>query len=233
MLAAAARLGDFEGLPKVRLEKMSDFVVKAKADAKDLPVWVGELYLELHRGTYTTQARNKKGNRRSEMLLREAEFFDVLAGRAAYAGRAGSGRGCTARRYDVIARDATTPAGYLDRAWKLLLLNQFHDIIPGSSIERVYRESAADYATISRLAHAVIEPARQAVVGRIDTSGAVRPVIVFNTSGFARSEVVSLPDGSAHPCRGPGKRLRRGGCGGASPRWRRLPTRSRSSSGSA
>jgi len=195
MLAAAARVKDFEGLPKVKLEKASDFFAKAKADARDLPVWVGELYFERHRGTYTTQARNKKGNRKSEILLREAELFDVLAGRAAYQVRAGVVEDHRAP-YDVIARHATTPAGYLDRAWKLLLLNQFHDIIPGSSIGWVYQDSVADYAAISQLAHAVVEPARQAVIERIDTAGAARPVIAFNTSGFARNEVVSLPDGT-------------------------------------
>jgi alpha-mannosidase len=195
MLAAAARLADFEGLPKVRLEKLSAFLAKAKADARDLPLWVGELYLELHRGTYTTQARNKKGNRKSEVLLREAELFDVLAGRAAYQVRAGVVEDHRAP-YDVIARHATTAAGYLDRAWKLLLLNQFHDIIPGSSIARVYQDAISDYAAIFQLAHAVIEPARRAVIERIDTGTAERPVIVFNSSGFARNEVVSLPDGT-------------------------------------
>jgi alpha-mannosidase len=195
MLAAAARLGDLEGLPKVKLGKVSDFFAEAKEDAMDLPVWVGELYLELHRGTYTTQARNKKGNRKSEILLRDAEFFDVLAGRGAYQVHPGVVEDHRAP-YDVIARHATTPDGYLDRAWKLLLLNQFHDIIPGSSIGRVYRESLEDYAAIFRLAHAVIDPARRALMDRIDTGGAASPVIVFNTAGFARNEVVSLPDGT-------------------------------------
>jgi alpha-mannosidase len=195
MLAAAARLGDFEGLPKVTLEKAADFIAKAKADAIDLPVWVGELYLELHRGTYTTQARNKKGNRKSEVLLREAEFFDVLAGRTAYEVKPGvveDHRAC----YDVISRRVATPPAYLERAWKLLLLNQFHDIIPGSSIGRVYQDCVSDYAAIFQLARAVIEPARHVVAGRIDTSGAARPVIAFNTAPFPRNEVVSLCDGT-------------------------------------
>ncbi len=195
MLAAAARLKDFEGMPRVELGKLSDFLEKAKADAHDLPVWQGELYLELHRGTYTTQARNKKGNRKCEFLLREAELFDVLAGRANYQVRPGVVEDHRAP-YDLVARHATTGAGYLERAWKLLLLNQFHDIIPGSSIGRVYKDSIDDYAAIFQLTRAVIEPARRAVVERIDTSGAVRPVVVFNTSGFARSEVVSLGGGT-------------------------------------
>jgi alpha-mannosidase len=195
MLAAAERVKDFEGLPKVTLEKVSDFLAKAKGDARDLPVWSGELYLELHRGTYTTQARNKKGNRKSEVLLREAEFFDVLAGRAAYQIHPGVVEDHRAV-YDGIARHATTPAGYLERAWKLLLLDQFHDIIPGSSIARVYEDCVADYAAIFQLAHGVLDPARHAVIERIDTGHAASPVIVFNTASFARNEVVSLPDGT-------------------------------------
>ena len=194
-LPLASRLKDLEGLPKVQLEKASEFLAKAKADAKDLPVWVGELYLELHRGTYTTQARTKKGNRKSEFLLRDAELFDVIAGRASYKVAPNVAESLRAP-YDVIARNAVTPAGYLDRAWKLLLLNQFHDIIPGSSIARVYKESAADYATIAELARAITDPALQALAARINTSAATRPVIAFNTSGFPRNEVVSLPDGT-------------------------------------
>jgi len=78
MLEKARRARDFNGLPKLVQEKAITFFEKAEADAKDLPVWVGELYLELHRGTYTTQARNKRGNRKSELLLRDAEFLDAV-----------------------------------------------------------------------------------------------------------------------------------------------------------
>jgi alpha-mannosidase len=195
MLATAARVKDFEGLPKVRLERAADFFAKAKADATDLPVWSGELYLELHRGTYTTQARTKKSNRKSEILLRETELFDVLAGRSSYTVLANVAEE-TRAIHDIISRNAATPAAYLDRAWKLLLLNQFHDIIPGTSIARVYEDAAADYATISALAHAIIQPARQSLLDRIDTSSAALPVIVFNASPIAREEVISLPDGT-------------------------------------
>jgi alpha-mannosidase len=195
MLTIAARLRDFEGLPKVKLGSVTDFFAAAKKDARDLPVWLGELYLELHRGTYTTQARSKKGNRKSELLLREAEFYDVLAGRAAYAVKPGVVEDHRAP-YDVVARNAASTAGYLERAWKLLLLNQFHDILPGSSIGRVYRAAIDDYAAIFQLAHAVIDPARKALLTRINTSGAAKPVVIFNPSSIARSEVVSLCDGT-------------------------------------
>ncbi len=103
MLETAKRVGDLEGLPKVKLERVADFLPKAEADAKDLPVWVGELYLEMHRGTYTTQARNKRGNRKGEFLLRDAEFFDVLGSIPAIT--RGELKPCAGERavYDVFA----------------------------------------------------------------------------------------------------------------------------------
>lgn len=196
MLEIARRVGDLEGLPKVSLERVAEFLPKAEADAKDLPVWVGELYLELHRGTYTTQARNKRGNRKSEFLLRDAEFFDTVAD-AAGIGRAALKPHMGERAvYDVTAKDVHTPAAYLDRAWKLVLLNQFHDIIPGSSINWVYQDSTRDYATIRALGGAVIDAARGPLVSAIDTSAFKAPVVVFNTASHARDAVVSLPDGS-------------------------------------
>ena len=189
MLEAAARLRDFEGLPKVAQEKVSAFLPKAEADARDLPLWSGELYLELHRGTYTTQAAAKRANRRCERLLHDAEFYAALA----------PDDGVDAvdlprAVYDVTRPDEHTAAAYLDRAWKLLLLNQFHDIIPGSSIGWVYEDAARDYETIERLCEAVATPARRALAARIESGSARRPLVVFNPSGFARQEVVSGPD---------------------------------------
>ena len=197
MLESAARLKNLEGLPRVELERVSDFMPKAEADARDLPVWVGELYLELHRGTLTTQAKNKLGNRKSEFLLRDAEFFDAVA-IAAGVPRQGV-MPCASERavYDVTGLgEPPTPAGFLDRAWKLLLLNQFHDIIPGSSINWVYQDSARDYATIRELGEAVIQDARQALANVIDTSAFQSPLVVFNTAPHEVQTVIDLTPGS-------------------------------------
>ena len=142
-------------------------------------------------GTYTTQARNKRGNRKCEHLLHDAEFFSVLVPGAAVT-EANAARAV----YDVAPRGEPSVESYLDRAWKLLLLNQFHDIIPGSSISWVYEDSGRDYETISRLCEAIIFPARGQLAAEIDTSAAERPAIVFNTTGFPRAEVVSLRDGT-------------------------------------
>ncbi|HLV81218.1 MAG TPA: hypothetical protein VKT32_13100, partial [Chthonomonadaceae bacterium] len=171
MLENARRLQDVEGMPTVTIEKALEFFRKAEADAKDLPVWVGELYLELHRGTYTTQAHTKRGNRKSEFALRDAEFLSVLcpAGLAAY------------------------PQAALDRAWKTTLLNQFHDIIPGSSVGEVYRDSERDYAEIARVTAEIIGAATDALAAEIDTRGMRRPVLVVSNLSFYANEAVEVP----------------------------------------
>jgi alpha-mannosidase len=196
MLENAKRLKDFEGLPEVTLEKVSKFFPKAERDAKDLPVWVGELYLESHRGTYTTQARNKRENRKSELLLRDAEFLDVAA--AAENGGRVSVPDIASRRavYDVTGEGSgPSVSGHLERAWKLLLLNQFHDIIPGSSISWVYEDSAHDYETIRQLGSAVIGSAKACLADAVNTSQCEDPFLVVNSCGFERNEVVELPGG--------------------------------------
>ncbi|HZP81862.1 MAG TPA: alpha-mannosidase [Chthonomonadaceae bacterium] len=169
MLENARRLADVEGMPTVTIEKAADFFQKAREAAKDLPVWVGELYLELHRGTYTTQAANKYFNRKSEFALRDAEFLSVIApnGLADY------------------------PLALLDRAWKTVLLNQFHDIIPGSSIPEVYAVSLRDYIELDTALRSLIDDAVHAVTDSINTIGLKRPVAVISNLSFFANEAVA------------------------------------------
>ncbi len=128
MLARAARLRDLDGSPRVGIERPAEFFARAEAEYPDAPVWSGELYLETHRGTYTSQAKTKQGNRRCEHLLREAELWCAAA---------------------AVRRGTAYPYEQLDRIWKLVLLQQFHDILPGSSIRWVHREAVANYAAIA------------------------------------------------------------------------------------
>lgn len=115
------------GLPKVKFGTVMEFFEAWSRDADEFAVWRGELYLERHQGTLTTQALVKRNNRRAEIALRELEWASYLA----------------ATRADV-----PYPTEALDRCWKEVLLYQFHDILPGSSIKRVYDESNARYAQI-------------------------------------------------------------------------------------
>ena len=101
---------------------MIDFFRRLEAESgAQLPTWNSELYLEIHRGTYTTQSRNKRANRKSEFLLHDAEFLATLA--------------------SLLDPGYTYPHETFHQAWELVCLNQFHDIIPGSSIHAVYEES--------------------------------------------------------------------------------------------
>jgi len=183
MLARARRLADLDGSPRVQIEKPADFFARARAEYPDPPVWVGELYLELHRGTYTSQARTKQGNRRSEHLLREAELWAATA-----AVRAGF-------RY---------PYQQLDRLWQTVLLHQFHDILPGSSIAWVHREAGAAYAAVAADLEEIIAGAQRALAGvpdgsGLDSSGADDAGrddgIVFNGAPFERDGIPAMAAG--------------------------------------
>ncbi|MFD6355875.1 alpha-mannosidase [Nocardia tengchongensis] len=169
MIARAARMRDLEGSPKVAWERPADFFAKAQAEYANPAVWVGELYLELHRATLTSQAKTKQGNRRSEHLLREAELWAVTA---------------------AVRTDYEYPAAELDRLWKTVLLHQFHDILPGSSIAWVHREAARTYTRVAAELSAIIERAQWALGG--ERSGPY----VFNPAPHAWN---GIPAGGAGP----------------------------------
>lgn len=128
MVAAAHRQADLDGSPRVELGTPGDFYRRAVDESTDLPVWTGEMYLELHRGTLTSQLRTKQGNRRSEELLHHAELWAAMA---------------------AVRTGAEYPYDALTRIWRRVLLLQFHDILPGTSIAWVHREAEEDYAAIS------------------------------------------------------------------------------------
>ncbi|MFJ9951254.1 alpha-mannosidase [Kitasatospora sp. NPDC091207] len=171
MIAKAARLRDLEGSATVRWERPAEFFEQAQADYPNPPVWVGELYLELHRATLTSQAKTKQGNRRSENLLREAELWCATA---------------------ALRTGLAYPYEELDRIWKTVLLHQFHDILPGSSIAWVHREAEATYAALGEELETLIGRAQQALAG--DAAGGRE--LVFNGAPHTRS---GAPAGGAAP----------------------------------
>jgi alpha-mannosidase len=159
MIETLRRARDLQGVPRTRLATPDEFFDALEAEPDERPVVVGELYLEYHRGTYTTQARTKRLNRRCEIALHDAEFLAAAAG-------------------------GEYPRAELDRLWKLLLLQQFHDILPGSSIRLVYEDAERDLAEVEAGAEAICAAALEAL-----EAGPV------NTTGFARREVAARPDG--------------------------------------
>ena len=165
MLGRARRTGNLEGSPQVTVETPRAFFEKAEAEYADAPVWAGELYLEIHRGTYTSQARTKQGNRRSEHLLREAELWATTA---------------------AVRGLVDYPYAALRAAWKTVLLQQFHDILPGSSIAWVHREAADNYARVAADLEAIIEASISALAGEGSDE------VAFNAApGFLDARVVS------------------------------------------
>jgi alpha-mannosidase len=165
MLAAADRLRSLEGSPTLRVDSPAAFFSEAEAEYPDAPVWRGEMYLELHRGTYTSQTRTKQGNRRSEHLLREAELWSATATL-----RVGN-------RY---------PAAELKELWELVLLQQFHDILPGSSIAWVHSDAERNYAAIAERAEKIIDEAVRALVGEGER------LLAVNAAPHARVGVPAL-----------------------------------------
>ncbi|WP_300008949.1 glycoside hydrolase family 38 C-terminal domain-containing protein [Pseudonocardia sp.] len=165
MLAAAARTRDLEGSPRVTLSTPSAFHSAARAEYPRPPVWSGEMYLEFHRGTYTSQARTKRGNRRSEHLLREAELWAATA---------------------TVRTGVPYPADALRRCWETVLLQQFHDILPGTSIAWVHQEAERRYAEVAATLESVIAEALAALTGPGDDP------ITVNAGPYPRSGVPAL-----------------------------------------
>jgi len=176
MIEYAGRLSHAPGIPFLQMRFAREFLERLEAKAwthPRLPVWNGELYLEYHRGTYTSQGRNKRANRLSENLYHNAEML------AAW---------CHAWK-DLMAPFAY-PQEDLNSGWKLILLNQFHDILPGSSIHAVYEDSARDYAQIQEIGERVQRSALEHLASEIAAPGDL--AVVFNATSFARSDLASL-----------------------------------------
>lgn len=169
MIARARRTADLEGSPRVSIETPRSFFTAAQNEYTDAPVWTGELYLELHRGTFTSQAKTKQGNRRSEHLLREAELWASTA----------AVRGLLPYPYEQ-----------LDRIWKEVLLNQFHDILPGTSIAWVHRETVETHAQLRQELNAIISDATGALA--TDAQPTDSGPSLLNASPFPRNGVPAL-----------------------------------------
>ena len=162
----AVLMKEFPGMPKVKQGKVIDFFKRLELQSGDqLPTWNAELYLEIHRGTYTTQGRNKRANRKSEFLLHDAELLAAQA--------------------SILDANYAYPHAALTDAWKVVCLNQFHDIIPGSSIGAVYTESLAQYAQLQKDVTALRDAALEVIAKH-----AGGDLLVVNPMSLARSDLV-------------------------------------------
>lgn len=189
MLERARRLKDVDGCPKMEHMSPDDFFRRLESEKHNLCRWVGELYLELHNGTYTSQANTKRLNRECEFALRDAELFLAIT-----AMKGGLDRQTIYRHHDALVD-----------AWKKVLLNQFHDVIPGSSIGTVYKDSdqlyrealtAAAKTRVACLPHIMHESAHQ---------GSREQAVAVNTLPWQVHQIINLKEDCDEPTR---KRMR-------------------------
>lgn len=190
MMERARRLADLEGAPRVALRSPAHFFRDAEAEYAAAPVWRGEIDLTPHGGSYTSQARTKRGNRRSEALLHEAELWSATA---------------------AVRHGIPYPYEELERLWKKVLLQQCHDILPGTSIAWVHGEAELTHRDVRRRLERLIQRAAG------DPEGAS----VLNSGPHERREVVVLaaPEAGAGSPPATGSRCPTA----ASPSWRRRP----------
>lgn len=162
------------GMPVTKLPTLIEHLDKKREEfdesckkLKRTPKWVGELYLELHRGTYTSMAKNKRGNRKSEQALGKAEGLSYIG----------------------LMLGSEYDAKGLYNNWNRVLHNQFHDIIPGSSIKDVYDGTDVDYKEIAEYTDGVINEKIGVIAKNITTDGGL---LVYNPSGFERSGIATV-----------------------------------------
>lgn len=173
MIKYVERSENLPGLPEMKFSTAHDFFDGIKERNPKLPTWTGDMYLELHRGTYTTHARNKRWNRKAEVLYRDAEIWTSFA--SWYGGK--------------------TFSQAFEKGWKSLLFNQFHDIIPGTSIPSVYQKSTSDYEEIFAIGHEIKDTSIELLEQEINTLGEGTPVVIFNSLSWSRSEIVKVNGG--------------------------------------
>jgi len=166
LIELGLRQRDLEGVPKIKFGRADDFFNRISKHTDELETWSGELYFENHRGTFTTQAKTKRGNRMLEHALSATEYL----------------LSCT----DL----SNYPQQELDKIWKTLLLNQFHDIIPGSSIRKVYDVTEQDYVDGLNACTRI-----QAETAQCLFSVDKNKIVLFNTLNIAFNQTIVLPKG--------------------------------------
>lgn len=158
--------------PRTKMSTSREFfhtLEKNVSGNKYLPLWVGELYLEYHRGTYTSMARNKKYNRKSEFAYQNEEMFALL---------------------DSRLNGAAYPEESLREGWETILRNQFHDILPGSSIREVYEDSREEYEKILGESRKITGDSLKHLAAAVNAPA--RSLVVFNPNSAAACDVVTF-----------------------------------------
>lgn len=167
------RIEKLPGMPKTTNGKVADFFKAIDGDFDKLPVYDGELYYENHRGTFTSQAFIKENNRRCEFMMRNAEILNVFGG----------------EEY---------PAEKMEEAWKILLINQFHDILPGTSIHEAMENTREEYAQLRQLGGELVRKGKDGILNKVsvkDDSVLVWNMLTWQTKGIVKAEIPHMAKG--------------------------------------
>ncbi len=173
MIESARVMKNIPGIPKVEMGKAEPYFERLRKRVKDknLPVWDGELYLEYHRGTYTSQAALKRGNRKAEVIYHNAEWLNTLA--------------------TLFTNSEAYPHQSLNNGWEKMLLNQFHDILPGSSIRQVNEKARADYAEVQEIGKKAFNEAKSMINDQIKVED--DSVVIYNSLSHRRDGLIEVP----------------------------------------
>lgn len=175
MLETAQRWQNSSLFPRLKFTTVLEYLQQIEATTFPLPIWDDELYLEFHRGCYTTHADQKQWNRHCESLLYQAELFASLATLTA------------GRQY---------PKAELETAWKQVLFNQFHDILPGSSIPQVFVDANQGWIAAEQAGEQILAESLRAIAAQINFPPPphpdAQPIVVFNSLNWARSQIVTV-----------------------------------------
>ncbi len=165
----------FPDLEFTTSEKYLQQIQSEESSQTSFPTWSDELYLEFHRGCYTTHAEQKRWNRRCEVLLYEAELFATLA---------------------MVSCGMTYPKAEIETAWKQVLFQQFHDILPGSSITQVYTDALPQWQQVEEVGTKILNESLLAIASQTTLPSPphpqAQPIFIFNSLNWQRSEVVSV-----------------------------------------
>ncbi len=219
MLEGVLRTKDLEGAPRTKMESPIEFFKDLEKRGQVFNRYVGEIYLPWHRGTYTAEARIKKGNRRAEFALRDFEIFLTLKEQLLnYKSSSDNhvdrnetnryGANIIASKSDFMSRneitndelDSINLKKQLRELWEKLLFNHFHDIIAGTSIRRVHEESYADLLDIEKKANELKELLLADASNKKKDSSKANSIMVFNSLSWERNELIQLPEGFNSPC---------------------------------
>jgi alpha-mannosidase len=173
MLERIRVMENIPGIPKVQIDTTESYFnrIYNQIDHQQLGTWEGELYFELHRGTYTSQSYTKRANRKAEGLMHDLEFVSVLA--------------------DAVTKKNNYPQEEINQLWEKLLLNQFHDVLPGSSIRQVYEDCKVIYEEIETKGAYLLNEGMKRILPT--ASAGKESVLIFNTTGWKRNDVLLLP----------------------------------------